>query len=87
MAKEFSAGKVGVLKANVAINEDGNIAQSGETAAANKALSLQGVKSGATLAEANTFYNEIYGKIGGASYDSDTMVKTVTYTVVDVQGE
>lgn len=87
MAKEFSAGKVGVLKANVAINEDGNIAQSGETVAANKALSLQGVKSGATLAEANTFYNEIYGKIGGATYDSDTMVKTVTYTVEDVQGE
>ena len=85
MAKQFATAVTGTLKANVAIDENGNIAQNGDVVAGNKSYSINGLKAAASVAEANTVYNAIIGNIAGGTFDSDTFVKTISVGVVDVE--
>lgn len=74
------------LKFSVALSENGNIAGEGEDAAGSKVFALPGIKSDSTFAQADTAYNEIYGKIAGMRYDKNSGTLTTVYTVKE-EGE
>lgn len=84
MAMDFFNPATATLKVKMALNEDGNIAQSGETAAAQKVITLPGLKQNATLAEANTVLTALVGNIAGGSFDSLSASKTTTQEVGEV---
>ena len=78
---EFAPAHVGTLKVKLAVNEDGNIAQSGETATGQKTFSLNGFKAKGNLDEADTVFGKIFGDIAGGTYDSLSAEKTITQGV------
>ena len=65
----------------LAVNGDGNIAQSGDTATGQKVFTLNGFKAKGSLADANVVFGKIFGDIAGGSYDSLSAEKTVTQEV------
>ncbi|MBQ7705053.1 MAG: hypothetical protein IJT73_06485 [Selenomonadaceae bacterium] len=83
MALQWATSPTMTIKFNVATNANGNIATGSDTAAGNKTVSLQGVKSDATYAQAKTVYDAILNGICGATYDSQTAVRVITSGVVD----
>lgn len=78
---EFATAHVGTLKMKLATNANGNIAQSGETAAGQKAFTLNGFKAKGSLDEANVVFGKIFGNIAGGNFDSLSAEKTVTQGV------
>lgn len=87
MAYQWATNKTMAVKFDVALNENGSIKQSGEEAAGKKTFTLQGVKSDATFDQANTVYNEIFGKIAGGTYDQSSGQRVITGGVVEVEDE
>lgn len=84
MAYAYNTPATGSVKMNIGIKSDGTIARGSEEAAGSKAVSINGIKAAATLAESATVFNKLVGDIIGANtIDSTTAVKTVTYTVVE----
>ena len=85
MAYQWTTSPTMSVKFDVALNENGNIKQSGEDAAGKKTISLAGIKSDATFDQANAVYNEIFGKIAGGTYDQASAIRTITGGVELVQ--
>ena len=78
---EFADAHVGTLKVKLAVNADGNIAQSGEAATGQKTFTLNGFKAKGNLENANVVFGKLFGDIAGGSYDSLSAEKTVTQGV------
>lgn len=72
---EFAEATVSSLKVNVDLNAAGNIAQDGETAAGQKAITINGFKASGNLAAADTVFNKLIGNIAGGTYDTLSAVK------------
>lgn len=85
MAYQWKENPTMTVKMDVALNAAGNIKQSGEEAAGKKTISLGGIKSDATFEQANTVCNEIFGKIGGGTYDQASAQRVITGGVVEVE--
>ena len=84
--KEWSTANTGSVKFNVTLNENGNIATSGQTAAGNKAISMSNIKSDAVFSDCAQVYTSFLDVVGGR-YDSDSGVMTITKKAVDVEDE
>ncbi len=80
---EFTPAVTASVKMNVDMTADGFIAQSGDTVASTKAISIPGIKAGATLAEANAVFTAFLGNIAGGTSDSLTAKKTIVQGVAD----
>lgn len=87
MSKQWDNPKTATVKFNVALNENGNIAQTGDTAAGNKAFSIPGIKSTANLSDTKTVYSAFVEGLAGGRYDDTTGEKIVKYKVVEVEEE
>lgn len=85
MAYAFATANTANVKMNVALDENGNIAQNGDTVAGNKMFTIQGVKATATLDEAKTVFDAFVGNIAGGTYDSLSTIKTISVGVVEVE--
>ena len=75
---EFTPINTMSVKMNVPMNADGFIAQSGETAAATKAITIQGISATASLSGANAVFQAFLGDIAGGSFDSLTAKRTMS---------
>lgn len=80
---EFATANTSVLKMAVELNASGNIRQSGETAAGQKVISINGFKATGTLANADTVFNKLIGNIAGGSYDTLSASKVITQGVTE----
>ena len=80
---EFTPAITSSVKMNVAMNESGTIAQSGDTVKSNKSVSIPGIKATATLAEANAVFTAFLGDIAGGTSDSLSAKKTITQGVAE----
>ena len=80
---EFTSAVTASVKMNVDMNEDGYIAQSGETVAGTKAITIHGIKAAATLAEANAVYDAFFVNIAGGTADSLSAKKTIVQGVTE----
>ncbi len=79
---DFAPAYTASVKMKVPVTAEGNIAQTDDTlTGATKQISIQGIKTNATLAEANTVFNAFVGNIAGGSFDSLSAVKTITQGV------
>ena len=84
--KEWSTATTGSVKFDIATNERGNIAQTGQTAAGVKTYSMSNIKSDATFANANGVYGAFVSLVGGR-YDESTGELTIKKKVVEVEDE
>lgn len=73
----------GPLKMDVGTNANGTIAQSGETVVGKKSISIGGLSSDCTLANANTVFSAIISNICGGTYDTITAEQTLKRKVVE----
>lgn len=80
---EFTPINTMSVKMNVPMNEDGFIAQSGETTKSTKAISIGGISAGANLAGANAVFTAFLGNIAGGSFDSLTAKRTMSGGVTE----
>ena len=85
MAKGWVTPKTATVKFNVAMNENGNIAQSGDTAVSQKVFSMQGIKTDADFDAASGTYSAFVTGLAGGRYDSDTGKKLVEYKVGEIE--
>ena len=85
--KQWDNPVTATVKFNVALTENGTIAQSGDTAAGNKAFSIPGIKSTANLSDTKTVYSAFVTGLAGGRYDDTTGEKIVKYKVVEVDEE
>ena len=85
MAYEFVTPTTAAVSMGVAVTEDGYLAGSGDTPAGKKKFSIPGIATTATNSDCATVFQAIVGGIAGGTYDSTTTVKTVTYTVAEVE--
>ncbi len=85
--KQWSSPQAATVKFDVALTMDGNIAQSGDTAAGKKTFSMPGIKTNADLAAAKTVYSAFVTGLAGGRYDDTTGKKVVEYSVVEVEEE
>lgn len=83
MALQWATSPTMVVKMNVATNANGNIATGEDTAAGNKTVSLPGIKSTATFAQADAVYNGIVNGILGATRDQNSAQRVITGGVID----
>lgn len=67
----------------VNVNAAGNIAQSGDTVAGTKTISINGIKKDATFAQAKTVYDTFVGDIAGGSYVESTAQGTIKFGVAE----
>lgn len=74
----FAIDRTGVLKMNVGLNANGNLATGEQAVVSEKSFSIPGVASECTVAQADTVFDKIIGDIVGGNYDSTTMVQTLT---------
>ena len=86
MSKQWSTANTGSVKFNVTLNENGNIALEGQTAAGQKAISMTNIKSDAVFSDCAKVYSSFLDVVGGR-FDSDSGVMTITKKVVDVEDE
>lgn len=75
---DFENNSVMNVSMKIGLDLNGNIAQSGDTIAAKKRVSIAGIKKNATLAEANTVFSVFYGQIADATFDSLSAVRTIS---------
>ena len=80
-AESWANAPVANVKFDVNINEDGNIAQEGETPAGQKSFTIKGFVATGTPAQANTVLDKIIGDIAGGTYVSNSKVRTITQGV------
>ena len=71
------------VRMNVEMTADGNIAQSGDTTAATKSMSINGISAAANLSDASTVFNAYYGDIAGGNFDSLSAKRTLTGGVTE----
>lgn len=84
MAKEWTNPTTAKVAFDVALNENGNIATSEQTAAGKKAYTLNNIKQDANFSDCAKVYSTFIGVVGGR-YDEASGKKTVEYTAADVQ--
>ena len=71
------------LKISIPINAEGNIAQVGETAAANKVFTVKGFKTDGDADEADAVFTEIFSNIANTTYDTLSATQTIVRKMVD----
>ncbi len=81
MAFGFVDPKVGTLKVKVAVDSNTNIAQAGDVVTGNSFVGINGFSMDASFDDAQTVFGKILGDIAGATYDSDTTLRTFTVGV------
>ena len=81
MAFGFIDPKVGTLKVKVAVDSNTNIAQAGDVVTGNSFVGINGFSMDASFDDAQTVFGKILGDIAGATYDSDTTLRTFTVGV------
>lgn len=74
---EFTPINTMSVKTNVPTNEDGFIAQAGETVKGVKAISINGISVGANLAGVNAVHTAFLS-IAGGSFDSLSTKRTMS---------
>ena len=84
--KEWSTATTGTVKFDIATNERGNIAQSGQTATGAKSYSMSNIKSDADFDAASGVYGAFVSLVGGR-YDESTGEMTIKKKVVEVEDE
>ena len=84
MAKQWTNPTIANITFDVALNEDGNIATSEQTVAGKKSYTLNNIKHAAEFSDCATVFSTFVGAVGGR-YDENSGVKTVKYTVADVE--
>lgn len=84
MAKQWTNPTTAKVAFDVALNEDGNIATSSQTAAGKKSYTLNNIKQDANFSDCATVFSTFTGAVGGR-YDEASGKKTVEYTVADVE--
>ena len=82
-AATWSEPAVSALKVDVALNANGNIAQTGQTVKGTKTVTINGFKTAGTAADAKTVWDAIIGDIGGGSFDTLTGSLTTVKRMVD----
>lgn len=87
MAKEWSTGTTATVKFDIALNENGNIAQSGDTAAGKKSYSMNNIKADATFSETARVYTAFVTGIAGGRYDESSGELTIKKKAVEVEDE
>ena len=85
MANGFTDPKVGTLKVKVALNSETNIAQAGDVVTGNTYIGIGGFSMDSDFAGAQTVFNKILGDIAGATFDTDTTLRTYTVGVAEKQ--
>lgn len=78
---EFINNPVAAVQMPVPIKANGDIAVIGETEAGVKKVTIDGISSAASLAQASTVFNVFYGTIGNTDFDSLSAKKTITQGV------
>ena len=84
MAKQWKDPAVATVKFNIALNENGEIAQSSDTAAGNKSYSMNGIKRDATFDEASAVYGAFVTDLAGGRYDENSGKLIIEKTVQEV---
>lgn len=85
MAKGWVTPKTATVKFNVAMTENGTIAQSGDTATSQKVFSMQGIKTDADFDASSSTYSAFVTGLAGGRYDSDTGKKLIEYKVGEIE--
>lgn len=85
MALQFVEPKVVGLSVNIDTNAAGNIKMSGETAAGEKSVTINGFKTAGTVSDATTVFTKVFGSIAGADYTVNTAVKKYSVGVQEVE--
>ncbi len=85
MALQFVDPKTVGLSVNVDLNANGNIAQTGDTAAGQKTVTINGFKLAGTVDNANTVFTKVLGDIGGATYTLNTAKKKYEVSAKEVE--
>lgn len=80
---EWSTANTGSVKFDIALNDNGNIAQSSQTAAGAKSYSMSNIKSDATFDQASGAYGAFLGLVGGR-FDESTGELTIKKKAVEV---
>lgn len=80
---DFAPANTSTIKMDVKLNENGTIAQNGETVGGKKTFSITGVKQSATLAQAKTVYDAFIGTLAGGTFDTLTAEKWTVQKVVE----
>ena len=78
---DWATAKTMTAKVKVNLNEQGFIAQDGDTVAATKYISTGGLSAGGSLDDVDAVWGYLYSTIGGGSYDTVTAQKTTTQGV------
>ena len=79
---EWSTANTGNVKFDIALNDNGNIAQSGQTAAGTKSYSMSNIKSTANFEQADNAYGAFLNLVGGR-YDKATGEMTIKKKAVE----
>lgn len=85
MALQFVEPNVVGLSVGVDVNSSGNIAQSGDTPAGAKVITINGFKPAGTMTDATTVFSKILGTIGGATYSPSTAAKKYVVNAKEVE--
>lgn len=85
MAKQWTTPQTATIKFDVALNERGNIAQTGQTAAGKKSYSMNNIATAAVYSDCAAVYTSFVTGLAGGRYDEDSGEKTVKYKVTDVE--
>lgn len=83
MAYTFSLDPTATLKTDVATNENGNIATSGQTATGKTTFTLKGIKKDATHAQVSAVLDAFVGGIAGGTYDPASLEGTIKFKTVE----
>lgn len=83
MAYKFELDPTATIKTDVATNENGNIATSGQTAAGKTTFTLKGIKKEATHAQTSAVLNAFVGGVVGGTFDPATIEGTIKFKTVE----
>lgn len=84
MAHQWSTPKTAAVKMQTPVTAEGYLAGQGDTPAGQKAFTIQGIKTAATLDESAAVFDAFVTDIAGGTFDSTTATKTVTYFATEV---
>ena len=85
MSKQWTTPQTATVKFDVALNERGNIAQTGQDAAGKKSYSVNNIKTDATFTDTTKVYSAFVTGLAGGRYDENSGEKTDKYKVTDVE--
>lgn len=80
-AESWVNAPVANVKFDVVLNQNGTIASEEETPAGQKSFTIKGFTASGTPAQANAVIEKIFVDIAGATYISNSKVRTVTQGV------